>query len=50
MSTVKVQYVIPVHFRIVRCHQIKMSHMIVVGERIRGDEESPFLEGEKPTM
>ena len=36
MSIVKVQYVIPVHLRIVRCH-----HRV---------EESPFLKAEKPTM
>ena len=36
MFIVKVQYVILVHLRIVRCH-----HRV---------EESPFLEAEKPTM
>ena len=36
MFIVKVQYVISVHLRIVRCH-----HRV---------EESPFLEVEKPTM
>ena len=36
-----------VHLRIVRCHQIKRCHMIVVGEGIRRAEESPFLEVEK---
>jgi len=36
MSKVKIQYVIPVHFRIARCH-----HRV---------EESLFLEVEKPTM
>ena len=36
MSIVKVQYVIPVHLRIARCH-----HRV---------EESPFLEAKKPTM
>ena len=36
MSVVKVQYVIPVHLKIARCH-----HRV---------EDSPFLEAEKPTM
>ena len=36
MSKVKIKYVIPVHFRIARCH-----HRV---------EESLFLEVEKPTM
>ena len=36
MSIVKVQYIIPVHFRIAKCH-----HRV---------EENLFLEVEKPTM
>ena len=42
----------PVHFRIARCHQIKKkaSHVTVVGEGIHRNEESVFLEVEKPTM
>ena len=36
MPIVKVQYVIPAHLRIVRCH--------------RRADESPFLEAEKPIM
>ena len=38
ISIVKVQYVIPVHFRIVRCHKICRV------------EESPLPEAEKPNM
>ena len=52
MFIVKVQYVIPVHLRIVRMSsdQEEALHMIDAGEGICRVEESPFLEVEKPTM
>ena len=51
MSIVKVQSVASVHLWIVRCHQSKKRHhMIVVVKRIRRLGGSPFLEVEMPTM
>ena len=52
MYTVKVQSIAPVHFRIVRCHQIKKRHhlwllLLKVFHRLA---ESSFPEVEMPTM
>ena len=52
MYTVKVQSIAPVHFRIVRCHQLKKRHhlwllLLKVFHRLA---ESSFPEVEMPTM
>ena len=50
MSIVEVQHVAPVHFRVVRCHQMKKKHLMIVVKYIRSLGESLFLEEEMSTM
>ena len=52
ISIVKVQSVATVHFRIVRCHQIKKRrHIQLLLVKVFTElKKSPFLELEKPTM
>ena len=51
MSIVKVQSVAPVHFRVVRCHQMKKRHHMRLLSKVFTDlEKSLFLEVEISTM
>ena len=49
MSRVEVQHVAPVHFRVVRCHQMKKKHLMIVVKYIHSLGESLFLEVEMST-